>query len=286
MRVVATVVVVVGVLPLVALAVLSFPAYRDPSGIRVNVTLAIAIGTVLLGLAIVLVVMHYRTNVRVWLWLVGAGVFTLVYYAAMILYIRELVAGTWQQTALSWVLGGLIIMIFPWMYLTHPLGARLAGIVCGVIFVAPYVVMVVGWRLIGWWLIALVVAGVLALLASRRRPPLTARGSAALARVESFRRFLLTADLDQLRREAGVEVFTSYLPWAIVFDQTDRWSAFIKSAGHITSRPVNASLTEDEDLAPIQSLLPSRLLSGARTVDNGTSPAQVLIDRIGRPRQA
>jgi len=70
-----------------------------------------------------------------------------------------------------------------------------------------------------------VVAGGIVLLASAKvMPARTARGSAALARVLGFRQYIKTAEVEQLRFEERESIFSRYLPYAVVFGETDRWA--------------------------------------------------------------
>ncbi|RLP08907.1 Predicted membrane protein (DUF2207) [Propionibacterium australiense] len=57
-----------------------------------------------------------------------------------------------------------------------------------------------------------------------RRGQRTALGSALTDQAEGFREYLGTAEADQIRFEEGQDIFGQYLPWAIVFDLTDRWA--------------------------------------------------------------
>jgi hypothetical protein len=57
-----------------------------------------------------------------------------------------------------------------------------------------------------------------------RMPARTAAGSAVLAQAAGFRRYLETAEADQIRFEEGQDVFSRYLPYAIVFGVAERWS--------------------------------------------------------------
>ena len=69
------------------------------------------------------------------------------------------------------------------------------------------------------------IAGALALVfASRAMPARTGEGSAVLARTLGFRRYLATAEAGQIRFEEGVDVFSKYLPYAIVFGEAERWA--------------------------------------------------------------
>ena len=71
---------------------------------------------------------------------------------------------------------------------------------------------------------AVAIAGLVMRMAANAMPARTATGTAMLAQVQGFRRYLTTAEADQLRFEEGVDVFSRYLPYAIVFGVTDRWA--------------------------------------------------------------
>lgn len=49
-------------------------------------------------------------------------------------------------------------------------------------------------------------------------------GRALTDQVEGFRTYLATAEADQLRFEEGEDIFSKYLPWAVLFDLADRWA--------------------------------------------------------------
>ncbi|HYN75046.1 MAG TPA: DUF2207 domain-containing protein [Candidatus Limnocylindria bacterium] len=72
--------------------------------------------------------------------------------------------------------------------------------------------------------LAVIVVGALLLFFSGRMPARTAKGSAAYAQVLGFRRYVATAEVEQLRYEESVDVFSRYLPYAMVFGETDRWA--------------------------------------------------------------
>lgn len=57
-----------------------------------------------------------------------------------------------------------------------------------------------------------------------RRGQRTAFGRALTDQVEGFRTYLATAEAEQLRFEEGEDIFSRYLPWAVMFDLTDRWT--------------------------------------------------------------
>lgn len=57
-----------------------------------------------------------------------------------------------------------------------------------------------------------------------RRGQRTPDGRAVCDQVEGFKTYLATAEADQLRFEEGEDIFSRYLPWAMVFDLADRWT--------------------------------------------------------------
>jgi len=80
------------------------------------------------------------------------------------------------------------------------------------------------------WSTVVVAAGVLIAVAVaffvwRAMPARTAQGRAVWAQVVGFRRYLATAEADQLRQEEAVSIFSRYLPLAMVFGLTRRWAA-------------------------------------------------------------
>ncbi len=52
----------------------------------------------------------------------------------------------------------------------------------------------------------------------------TGTGRALTDQVEGFRTYLATAEAEQLRFEEGEDIFSKYLPWAILFNLTERWT--------------------------------------------------------------
>jgi uncharacterized membrane protein len=72
--------------------------------------------------------------------------------------------------------------------------------------------------------LAVTLGGVVLLALRGTMPARTAKGSAMLARVRGFRRYLDTAEAEQLRFEERADVFARYLPYAVVFGLTDRWA--------------------------------------------------------------
>lgn len=71
--------------------------------------------------------------------------------------------------------------------------------------------------------IAISLVGIAVVIASSRMPARTAKGSAVLAQAKGFREYLRTAEAEQLRFEEGADIFSRYLPYAVVFGETERW---------------------------------------------------------------
>lgn len=57
-----------------------------------------------------------------------------------------------------------------------------------------------------------------------RRGQRTGVGRALTDQIEGFRLYLATAEAEQLRFEEGEDIFSKYLPWAVMFDLTERWT--------------------------------------------------------------
>jgi uncharacterized membrane protein YgcG len=65
-------------------------------------------------------------------------------------------------------------------------------------------------------------------------------GRALADQVEGFRTYLATAEAEQLRFEEGEDIFSKYLPWAILFDLTDRWTRLCEqlvAMGRLSAQP-------------------------------------------------
>lgn len=78
-----------------------------------------------------------------------------------------------------------------------------------------------GW---GWIGAGLAVAGIAVIAVVHKLPVRTAEGSAVLAQTLGFKQYLETAEADQIKFEEGEDLFSRYLPHAIVFGVADRWA--------------------------------------------------------------
>lgn len=116
----------------------------------------------------------------------------------------------------------------------RPEHSRAAAIVGGILLMLLGVGVglglgfLVGWGLVG---LSLVLVGLTVVLLSGRFGRRTAEGSAVLAQAKGFELYLATAEADQIRFEEGIDVFSRYLPYAIMFGLAERWaSVFAKLA--------------------------------------------------------
>lgn len=72
--------------------------------------------------------------------------------------------------------------------------------------------------------LGVVVVGLVTMSTTPLAPARTADGSAVLAQTQGFQLYLATAEADQLRFEEGEDLFSRYLPFAIAFGLTERWT--------------------------------------------------------------
>jgi len=85
-----------------------------------------------------------------------------------------------------------------------------------------------------WWLaavssygllgIAVLLSGLVLLALSPRMPARTAKGTAMLAQAKGFQLYLEKSEANQIRFDEGEDVFSRYLPYAIVLEVADRWA--------------------------------------------------------------
>lgn len=77
---------------------------------------------------------------------------------------------------------------------------------------------------IGWLGLPFVILGVGVMILSRRMPVRTPLGSAVAIQALGFKKYLETAEADQIKWEEGQDIFSQYLPYAISFGCADRWA--------------------------------------------------------------
>ncbi|OYN92610.1 DUF2207 domain-containing protein [Parenemella sanctibonifatiensis] len=76
---------------------------------------------------------------------------------------------------------------------------------------------------LGWLGVGVALAGVVVMALSGKMPSRTPDGTALQARIEGFRLYLSTAEAEQIKFEEGVDIFSKYLPYAVVFGVAERW---------------------------------------------------------------
>jgi uncharacterized membrane protein len=80
------------------------------------------------------------------------------------------------------------------------------------------------WTTFGLVGIPVIVAGVVLTVGARWMPSRTAKGTAIARRVGGFRTVIETAETHMSRWAEEQNVFTRYLPYAIVFGVTEKWA--------------------------------------------------------------
>jgi len=87
------------------------------------------------------------------------------------------------------------------------------------------------WTHLGLLGIPIVLGGVVLAIESDRMPARTAKGTAMLRRVRGFRTVIEKAEANMARWAEQENVFTRYLPFAIVFGCTDTWARAFEAIG-------------------------------------------------------
>lgn len=78
--------------------------------------------------------------------------------------------------------------------------------------------------------LAVTVVGVVLLCAAVAAPARTAAGTAVLAQTLGFKKYLETAEADQLQFEEKNDIFSRYLPYAIAFGVAEHWTEVFAEA--------------------------------------------------------
>lgn len=66
---------------------------------------------------------------------------------------------------------------------------------------------------------------------------LTARGTAIWEQAEGFRKYLATAEAEQLSQEADAGIHRRFLPWAVLFGLTERWNEVCRDMAAMANIP-------------------------------------------------
>jgi uncharacterized protein (TIGR04222 family) len=106
-----------------------------------------------------------------------------------------------------------------------PSAAATSSLGFGVIIIGIFASFAVGFWLLLLLLPLLPIVITLAVIRRKlRRGQRTADGRAVCDQIEGFRTYIATAEADQLKFEEGEDIFSKYLPWAIIFELADRWA--------------------------------------------------------------
>jgi uncharacterized membrane protein YgcG len=106
------------------------------------------------------------------------------------------------------------------------------GVVVGSVVVTVLLAMYTHAALLG---VGLVLGALVLLAVAGRFPARTARGSAMLARLQGFKLYLTTAEAERIKVEEREQIFSRYLPYAVVFGLAERWASIFGDIG--TVRP-------------------------------------------------
>ncbi|MFI6501977.1 DUF2207 domain-containing protein [Nonomuraea typhae] len=77
--------------------------------------------------------------------------------------------------------------------------------------------------------LAVIIAGAALAVGGQAMPARTAKGSAALAHTLGFRQYLFSGELGNVPEQHRVELFSRYLPYAVIFDGVEHWSRIVAS---------------------------------------------------------
>jgi uncharacterized protein (TIGR04222 family) len=121
----------------------------------------------------------------------------------------------------------------------HLIGVGIFVLALGLAFVLAR------WTHLGLVGLAAVVVGIVFVVGASRMPARTAKGTAMLRRIRGFRTVIETADTHLSRWAEQENVFTRFLPYAIVFGVTERWAKAFEQIGappqdtswYVSSRP-------------------------------------------------
>lgn len=111
-------------------------------------------------------------------------------------------------------------------FTANPVVVRVLAFLAGIALVVlgaglSFVLGMYGWGLVG---LGFVLTGIAVVVLNNRFGSRTATGSAMLAQTKGFELYLRTAEADQIKFEEGIDVYSRYLPYAIVFGVAERWT--------------------------------------------------------------
>ena len=74
-------------------------------------------------------------------------------------------------------------------------------------------------------------AGIVLLFSAKRMPRRTPAGTGMVRRVFGFRTYIETAEAQEMRFQEKENIFSKYLPYAIVFGCTEKWARAFEQLG-------------------------------------------------------
>lgn len=115
----------------------------------------------------------------------------------------------------------------------RPDHAIIAPLVLGILVTVGGFLLTLFLGFLGWGLVGLplIVFGIGLLTMIGKFRTRTAEGSAVLAQAKGFELYLRTAEADQIKFEEGIDVFSRYLPYAMIFGVADRWVKIFSDLG-------------------------------------------------------
>ena len=116
----------------------------------------------------------------------------------------------------------------------RPDSVRTAALVIGILLLVAGIgvtVLLAIWTHYALLGIPVALTGLFLVATHRRMPARTAKGTAGLARVHGFRRFIETAQVERLQFAEEENIFAKYLPYAIVFGATKKWMKAFEDLG-------------------------------------------------------
>ncbi|HJS27948.1 MAG TPA: DUF2207 domain-containing protein [Actinomycetota bacterium] len=133
-------------------------------------------------------------------------------------------------------------------FLRRPDQVRQAWTVFGILVLAAGIgitIVLAYFTKLGLLGIPLVIGGILLLIGAKRMPARTAKGTAMTRRVDGFRIVIDKAEEHMAKWAEQENVFTRFLPYAVVFGVTDKWAKAFDALGeppddmswYVSSRP-------------------------------------------------
>ncbi len=116
---------------------------------------------------------------------------------------------------------------------SNPATAQLVPLGLGVLLLLAGIGAAILFGQFGWGLLGIpfAILGLGLIVTSGRFRTRTALGSAVLAETRGFELYLRTAEANQIKFEEGVDIFSRYLPYAMVFGVADRWAKVFADLG-------------------------------------------------------